>query len=352
MGMTLLKWGAGIIAGLLALAVILVMALQAPTSWQAAESIQTPEDRFADLVDYPFAPNYVEIHGYRIHYLDEGPRDGEIVLLMHGQPSWSYLYRHMIPPLTAQGYRVIAPDLVGFGKSDKPLEQSDHSYQMHVDVMTDFVREIGLQDATLFAQDWGGLIGLRVVAEEPDRFARIMISNTGLPAASGLAGWIGYPMIKFRVWQEGKPDEVADNGEFRFTRWIAWARYSENFDLPTLFQSATSRTLTDAELAGYAAPFPDEQYKAAIRIFPYLVPSQLRQNQSVMDEFYANWDKPFLTAFGDSDAVTAGGDVVFQETVPGAAGQPHTTIAGGNHFIQEDKPEELVTHLIDFIENN
>ncbi len=352
MVMTIFKWLAGLVLALVAIAVIAVVSLQAPTKWQTAEAIQTPDARFADLVDYPFAPNYAEIDGYRIHYVDEGPRDGQTILLLHGQPSWSYLYRHMIPPLVDQGYRVIAPDLVGFGKSDKPLEQSDHSYQMHVDLMTDFVREIGLEDTTLFAQDWGGLIGLRIVANEPDRFSRIMISNTGLPAAGGLRGWIGYPMIKFAVWREGKPDQVADGGEFRFTRWIAWARYSENFDLPALFQQATHRTLSDAELAGYAAPFPDEEYKAAIRIFPYLVPSQLRQNQKVMDEFYANWDKPFLTAFGDSDPVTAGGDVVWQETVPGAQGQPHTTIANGDHFIQEDKPEELVTHLIDFIESN
>ncbi len=352
MALTLLKWILGGIASLLLLAVILVLAFQAPTNWKTAEVIQTPEERFTNLIDYPFSPNYAEIDGYRIHYVDEGPRDGETILLMHGQPSWSFLYRHMIPPLVEQGYRVIAPDLVGFGKSDKPLKQSDHSYQMHVDVMTDFVREIDVEDATLFAQDWGGLIGLRVVAEEPDRFARIMISNTGLPAASGLRGWIGYPMIQFQVWREGKPDTIGDGGEFRFTRWIAWARYSENFDLPTLFQGATSRTLSDAELAGYAAPFPDERYKAAIRIFPYLVPSQLRQNQKVMDGFYANWDKPFLTAFGDSDPVTAGGDVVWQETVPGAAGQSHTTIEGGNHFIQEDKPETLVTQLVAFIERN
>lgn len=350
--MIILKWGFGVLAAVLVLALIAVISLQASTSWKTAEAIQTPEARFADLVDYPFSPNYVEIEGYRIHYVDEGPRDGQVVLLLHGQPSWSYLYRHMIPPLAEQGYRVIAPDLVGFGKSDKPLKQTDHNYQMHVDLMTDFLRELDLQGATLFAQDWGGLIGLRVVANEPDRFARIMISNTGLPAAGGLRGWIGYPMIKFAVWREGKPDEVIDNGEFRFTRWIAWARYSDNFDLPTLFQGATSRTLSEAELAGYAAPFPDEQYKAAIRIFPYLVPSQLRQNQKVMDDFYASWDKPFLTAFGDSDPVTAGGDVVWQDTVPGAQGQAHTTIQGGNHFIQEDKPEELVDLLIGFIEDN
>ncbi|MFN3214202.1 MAG: haloalkane dehalogenase [Henriciella sp.] len=342
----------GILLVGLILAVVLVIALQAPTNWKSAESIRTPDERFANLSDYPFQPNYIEIEGYRVHYVDEGPRDGQTILLMHGQPSWSYLYRHMIPPLAEAGYRVIAPDLVGFGKSDKPLKQSDHSYQMHVDVMTGFAQQIDLQGATLFAQDWGGLIGLRMVAADPDRYARIMLSNTGLPAAKGLRGWIGYPMIRFATWREGKPDSVDDNGEFRFTRWIAFARHSDNFDLPTLFQGATTRVLSDAELAGYAAPFPDEIYRAATRIFPMMVPSQLRQNQKVMDEVFAKWDKPFLTAFGDSDPVTAGGDKIWQDTVPGAAGQPHTVIEGGHHFIQEDNPEELVRIMIAFIEAN
>ena len=348
----MIKWFLGGLGVLLLVAIGLIFALHATTNWQTAESIRTPDERFANLTDYPFAPNYIEIKGYRIHYVDEGPADGETILLLHGQPSWSYLYRHMIPPLADAGYRVIAPDLVGFGKSDKPLKPSDHNYQMHNDLMIAFARQLNLQGVTLFAQDWGGLIGLRMVAADQDRYARIMLSNTGLPAAGGLRGWIGYPLIQFQVWREGKPETVDDNGEFRFTRWIAFARHSENFDLPTLFQGATTRTLSDAELAGYAAPFPDETYRAATRIFPSMVPSHLRQNQRVMDEVYANWDKPFLTAFGDSAPVSAGGDIIWQETVPGAAGQPHTTIEGGHHFIQEDRPEALVEILIDFIASN
>lgn len=349
----MLKWIIGGFAILVLSLVGLVVALQAPTSWTTADTVRTPDARFENLADYPFSPNYVDVKGYRIHYVDAGPQDGELILLMHGQPSWSYLYRHMIPPLTEAGYRVIAPDLVGFGKSDKPLKQSDHSYQMHVDVMTAFAGQLDLQNVTLFAQDWGGLIGLRMVAEDPDRYARIMISNTGLPAESGIRGWIGYPMVRFMVWREGKPDSIAaENGEFSFTRWIAYARHSENFTLESLFQGGTSRTLSDAELAGYAAPFPDESYRAATRIFPMMVPSQLRQNQKVMDQVFAKWDKPFLTAFGDSDAVTAGGEKVWQDKVPGAAGQPHTIIKDGAHFIQEDKPEELVEHLLAFIAAN
>ncbi|MEO1015118.1 MAG: haloalkane dehalogenase [Pseudomonadota bacterium] len=338
---------------MLAGAVAAVFALQAPTKWDTGEVIRTPDERFADLEGYPFAPNYVEALGYRVHYVDEGPRDGETILLMHGQPSWSYLYRHMIPALAAAGYRVIAPDLVGFGRSDKPLEQSDHSYQMHIDVMAEVVRQLDLEDATLFAQDWGGLIGLRVVPEEPDRFARIMISNTGLPAAGGIRGWIGYPLFRLAVLREGTPDAPAVTGEdFRFSRWVAWAANVKNFDVGAVLQGASQTTLSPGALAAYQAPFPDEQYQAAIRVFPGLVPSQLRQNQRVLDEFYARWEKPFLTAFGDKDPVTRGADAVFRETVPGAQGQPHTTVTGGGHFIQEDRPDELVSLLTTFIEAN
>lgn len=313
-----------LVFGLIALtvfAVVAVLGLQAPSTWSVAEVVRTPEERFANLPDYPFAPNYVDSLGYRIHYVDEGPRDGEVILLLHGQPSWSYLYRHMIPPLAEAGYRVIAPDLVGFGKSDKLLLQSDYSHQMHEDVMMEFVHLLDLQGITLFAQDWGGPIGLRVVAKDPDRFARIMLSNTGLPAADGLQGWIGYPVFRALVWQEGSPETLADeNGEFSFTRWVAWSRTVEPYDYEGLFQAATERELSPEELAAYAAPFPDERYQAGARIFPYLVPSQLREGAAAMRDVFANWDKPFLTAFGDSDPVTGGMDAVWQETVPGAQG--------------------------------
>lgn len=346
------KWLIVSLFALIVAAVVATVSLQAPTSWTPGEVVQTPEERFANLPDFPFEANYFESLGYRIHYLDEGPADGEVVLLMHGQPSWSYLYRHMIPPLVEQGYRVIAPDLVGFGKSDKPLKQSDHNYQMHVDVMSEFVRQLNIQDVTLFAQDWGGLIGLRIVAKEPDRFARIMLSNTGLPAADGIRGWIGYPLFRFAVWREGQPETVTDGDDFSFTRWVAWAKHSEQFDFQGLFQQATSRELSQAELDAYAAPFPDESYQSAVRIFPFLVPSQLRQNAKVMRDVYEVWDKPFMTAFSDSDPVTAGLEKIWIETVPGAADQPHPTVTGGSHFVQEDRPEELVRLLSDFIERN
>ncbi len=337
---------------LVAAAGVAVVTLQAPTSWQKAEAIQTPETQFDGLPDYPFEPNYADVSGYRVHYVDEGPADGPVILLLHGQPSWSYLYRHMIPPLSEEGYRVIAPDLVGFGKSDKPLNPSDHTYQMHIDLMTDFVRQLDLNEVTFFGQDWGGLIGLRVVAEEPDRFARIMLSNTGLPAADGIGGWIGYPLFRFAVWREGTPESFLENSDFSFPRWVAYARNTPDFDFQGLFQRSTTRELSEAELAGYAAPFPDETYMAAPRIFPFMVPSQLRQNGAAMRDVFEKWDKPLLTAFGDSDPVTAGGDKVWQETVPGAQDQNHTTVNDAAHFIQEDQPEELVRLMIEFIEAN
>jgi len=342
--------GIGVLVLLLA-AVIIVVSFQSSEKWSVGEVIRTPDSAFQELPDYPFAANYVDSLGYRIHYVDEGPRDGQVILLMHGQPSWSYLYRHMIPVLANAGFRVIAPDNVGFGKSDKPLKSSDHSYQMHIDVMSNFVDELALENVTFFGQDWGGLIGLRVVAERPSKFSRIMISNTTLPAAPGIQGWLGYPLFRFSAWKEGDIQEI-DPNNFTFSKWVAYARHTNNFDFAGLFQRATTRTLSDEDLAGYAAPYPTNEYRAAIRIFPTLVASQLRQNQKVMDEFYSKWDKPLLTAFGTDDSLMAGRDEAWQKTVPGAKGQQHTLVEGGAHFIQDDKPNELSRLLIEFINNN
>ncbi|MFK8053020.1 MAG: haloalkane dehalogenase [Woeseiaceae bacterium] len=344
----------GIVLLLIAVAsVVAVFSLQASEQWTVAQVIRTPDDAFEDLPDYPFEPNYVDSLGYRIHYVDEGPRDGQVILLMHGQPSWSYLYRHMIPVLSNAGFRVIAPDNVGFGKSDKPLKPSDHTYQMHIDVMSQFIDELALENVTLFAQDWGGLIGLRVVADRPSQFSRIMLSNTALPAAPGIQGWLGYPLFRFSVWREGDVQALDTSSEhFNFQQWVAYARHTKNFDFEGLFQRATTRTLSDEDLAGYAAPFPTNEYIAAVRMFPTMVASQLRQNQHVMDEFYASWEKPFLTAFGTDDSLMAGRDKVWQTTVPGAEGQAHTLVENGNHFIQDDTPVELAELLIEFVNNN
>jgi len=292
-------------------------------------------------------PNYVTVKGYRIHYVDEGPRDGQVVLLMHGQPSWSYLYRHMIPLLSDAGYRVIAPDNVGFGKSDKPVSHASHSYQMHVDVMSSFVDSLALNDVTLFAQDWGGLIGLRVVEQRADKFARIMISNTTLPAMKGIKGWLGYPMFKRAVRKEGVVQKMnPSDPNFSFATWVAYSKTSDKFDFAGLFQRSTTRELSEAEL------FPTEDTMAGVRMFPSLVVTQLRQNQKIMDEFYTKWDKPLITAFGDKDTLMAGREKVWQETVPGAKGQAHTLVKDGAHFIQEDQPEKLVEILDGFIKSN
>jgi haloalkane dehalogenase len=341
-----------IVLFLLVAAVAAVVFLQSSSEWSRGDVVRTPDSRFENLPDYPFAPNYVDVQGYRIHYVDQGPKDGETVLLMHGQPSWSYLYRHMIPLLAAKGYRVIAPDNVGFGKSDKPLSQSSHSYQMHVDVMSGFVDAIDLKDATLFAQDWGGLIGLRVVEQRPKRFARIMLSNTALPATGGIKGWLGYPLFRAAVWNAGDVQELNLGGDsFSFTSWVAYAKTVNKFDFAKLFQAATTRQLSEAELAAYAAPFPSEDTIAGVRMFPSLVASQLRQNQAVMDDFYAKWNKPLITAFGADDTLMAGQEKVWQK-VPGAQGQAHTLVKDGAHFIQEDKPQELVEILTKFIQSN
>lgn len=342
-----------IVGALILIASLVIILVQPSNQWRSGKVVRTPDSRFENLPDYNFAPNYVEIQGYRIHYLDEGPKDGETVLLMHGQPSWSYLYRHMIPLLANAGYRVIAPDNIGFGKSDKPVEHSSHTYQMHVDVMSQFVDAIEVKNATLFAQDWGGLIGLRVVEQQPQRFSRIMLSNTTLPAASGLRGWLGYPLFKFAAWKEGEVQELnIGDKAFSLMSWVAYAKTSDTFDFAKLFQASTSRELSTQELAGYAAPFHNEEAMAGPRMFPSLLATQLRKNQAVMDDFYANWKKPLITAFGDKDTLMAGRDKAWQELVPGAKGQAHTLVKDGAHFIQEDKPEELVNLLDAFIKAN
>jgi len=299
---------------------------------------RTPETRFANLRDFPFEPNYMQIGEYRIHYLDEGPADAAPVLLIHGEPTWSYLFRKMIPILTAAGHRVIAPDLVGFGKSDKPADEDDYSYQMQVDVMLALVQQLNLREATFFGQDWGGLVGLRIVAADPERFARVVVSNTGLPAASGLPGWIGYTMFKLAVWQEGAMTFDELRSELTFPRWVAYSYYVD--ELPISELMAFMGGNKDAT-AAYEAPFPDIRYKAGAQIMPYLVPSQLRENEKAWSVF-ESWDKPFLVAFTDSDPITRGGEKIFLARVPTAQ---NVTISGAGHFVQEDAGPELA-HMI------
>lgn len=291
-------------------------------------ALRTPDARFDKLPDYEFTPHFVEIGGLRMHFVDEGPREGPVVLLLHGEPSWSYLYRHMIPPLRDAGMRVIAPDLIGFGKSDKPARKRDYSYARHVGWMAAFVESLDLEDITLFCQDWGSLIGLRVAAENEWRFARIALGNGGLPTGEQPA-----PRA-FRIWR-------------------AFARLSPWFPIGRIVQSGTVRTLSEGEIAAYDAPFPSRRFKAGARAFPLLVPVSpddpaVAANRAAWDVFL-RWEKPFLTTFSNRDPITRGLEKPWQQGVPGAAGVEHVRISNAGHFLQEDKGPELAGILLRFI---
>ena len=285
---------------------------------------RTPDDRFSGLPDFPFEPHYRELaSGLRVHYIDEGPRDGRPVLMMHGEPSWCFLYRKMIPPVAAAGFRVLAPDLIGFGKSDKPTSKGAYTYARHVAWMQEWFEALDLRDAILACQDWGSLVGLRLVAAMPDRFAGVVLSNGGLPEGQD-------PPAAFAAWR-------------RFSRW------SPVFPIGGILQRATKRDLSPAEVAAYDAPFPTRASKAGARIFPSLVP--LGPNEAVPDQKHAwavieTFDKPFTCAFSDGDPITRGGDAAFRERVPGAAKGSHRTLKGG-HFIQEDDPDGFVAAILD-----
>lgn len=291
------------------------------------EKLRTPNERFNGLPDYPFAPHYAELQsGLRLHYVDEGPRDGRPVLMMHGEPSWSFLYRHMISPVSDAGHRVIAPDLIGFGKSDKPTQTGDYSYTAHVKWMLEWFDSLDLSGVVLFCQDWGGLIGLRLVAARPDRFAAIVAGNTMLPTG------------------EHAPGDA-------FLKWQQFSQVVPEFPTGKILQGATVRDLSDAEVAAYDAPYPNERYKAGARIFPALVPTSPDQDGAPDNreawKVLSAWDKPFVTCFSDQDPVTKGGDAVFQKLVPGTKGQQHRMIEGGGHFLQEDKPDELAALILE-----
>lgn len=306
--------------------------------------LRTPEHRFEGLEGFPFAPHYMQVGDIRLHYLDEGPREAHTILLIHGEPTWSYLFREMIPIFVDAGYRVIAPDLVGFGKSDKYVDEEAYSYPMQVDFMQRLVTKLDLRNVTFFGQDWGGLIGLRVVAADPDRFASVVVSNTGLPAASGLQGWIGYPLFKLAVWWEGPMTLEELQDDVTFPRWVAYNYHVDDLPIGELMSFMGG---DEGLRAAYEAPFPDQRYKAATQIMPYLVPSQLRENEVAWQEVFEQWDKPFLVAFTDSDPVSAGGEKTFLERVPTAR---NVTIRGAGHFVQEDAGAELAELIIDFMQ--
>jgi haloalkane dehalogenase len=305
------------------------------------KDMRTPDGRFKNLPDYPFEPHYLEVPdteggALRVHYVDEGPREGGAVLLMHGEPSWSFLYRKMIPIIARAGYRVLAPDLVGFGKSDKPASRNDYTYQRHVDWMMSWLEQVNIKDITLFCQDWGGLIGLRLVCAKPRLFARIVAANTGL--ATG--------------------DAVTE----AFLEWRKFSKEVPVFDVGTIMQLSTQppfrigqgKPFSPEVIAAYDAPFPDESYKEGARIFPSLVPADNPDDPGAVAnreawKVLAAFDKPFLTAFSDGDAVMKGGQYILQKKIAGAQGQPHVKIKDAGHFLQEDKGEEVASVILDFI---
>ncbi len=294
------------------------------------EALRTPEERFADLPGFPYEPRYVEVDGgLRVAVVEDGPADGETVLLLHGEPSWSFLYRRVIPVLTGAGLRVVAPDLVGFGRSDKPVNRADYTYARHVAWMREALLDrLGLRDVTLVGQDWGGLIGLRLVAEHPDRFARVVVANTGLPTGD-------QPMSE------------------AFLAWQRFSQESPRFEIGRVVSNGCATPPAPEVVAAYDAPFPDDRYTAGARVFPSLVPTRPDDPASAANRaawaVLARWDKPFLTAFSDGDPITGGGDRVFQKLVPGAQGMPHRTLAGGGHFLQEDVGPELARVVVELV---
>ena len=316
--------------------------------------LRTPDERFDDLKDYPFKPNYLIIGNTRIHYIDEGPKDGQIIYLLHGEPTWSYLFRKMIPTLVNEGYRVIAPDMVGFGKSDKYISIDDYSHQMHVDKMTQLIIELDLKNITAHFHDWGGPVGLRVLAKEPNRFDRVIASNTSLPATgrgflNDLKGYLSGPIFKFTIWLQGPATWEEFIGGDGFANWIRYSRYSDNIDIGGVMQVLGS--VTEEEKVAYEAPYPNASYKAGAQIFPYLIPSELRKNEKAYREVLEKWEKPFLIANSDNDPVTGNNPrlVKLLKRVPSAQ---EVVIKGPGHFLQEEAGPEYAELIIDFINGN
>lgn len=292
--------------------------------------LRTPEARFATLPGFPYQPHYLQVGDTRMHYVDQG--QGQTILCLHGEPTWCYLYRKMIPDLST-AHRVVAPDLVGFGRSDKYADRSDYSFQMHVDKLTDFIMLLDLHEITLVCQDWGGLIGLRVAAENQDRFARLVIMNTWLPTG------------------DDAPSEA-------FLKWRDFAARQPDMPIGFVMQRTLlgGSTIDPAVIAAYEAPFPDASYKAGAAQFPLLVPitpddpgsDGMRRTRLAM----AQWTGPVQIMFSDSDPITAGGDRFFRKLMPAASSQPEITIRGASHFLQEDSGQEIAGHILDFIKRS
>jgi haloalkane dehalogenase len=332
------------------------------------EVLRTPDSRFDNLPGYPWAPHYTNVPDgeggeLRIHHVEDGPADGKPVVLMHGQPSWSYLYRHMIPILAGDELRAIAPDLVGFGRSDKPARREDYSYQRQVDWMTAWLVANDIQGATLVGQDWGGLIGLRMVAENPERFASVVIANSSLPAPVGVPEerarfvreWrANTPPLDLSEMIQGMSNRDLEYYERNFAYWQKWTWETEDLPVSAVIAfSVDGRTLSPEEVAAYDAPFPEPSYKMGPRAMPSLVPlfsdDPSLPAQLAAWEVLEKWEKPFLCAFTDNDPVTGSQRKVLLDRIPGTKGQTHKTIQGGGHFLQEGRGEELARIVADFV---
>ena len=322
---------------------------------------RTPDQCFENLADYPFQPNYLQVADtegaqLRVHYLDEGPADGAVVLLMHGQPTWSYLYRFMIPPLVAAGFRVIAPDLIGFGRSDKPTLNQDYTYARHVSWMSEWLSALDLTDITVFFQDWGSLIGLRLVAAFPERFAKVVLANGGMPTGMIPPEHADFLKDAYKTLPVVQAEELSErfldtSGIPGFLYWRKFCAETPELDVGDVMAKVSPMPMTAEAEQAYRAPFPDQSYVAGARQFPNLVPvfhdePEVEENQ-VAWQVLGKFDKPFMLAFSDSDPVTAGGDKKFLEDVPGTQGIAHRTIQNAGHFLQQDQPEQCVQAILD-----